>query len=364
MPLFSAKKGRDEDQARPEIPALPNAAGENDSAGGDPPGPWQQLTQRLGEARQLLDQANEQVTTYLIRSLQPAGGAGGGGGNDAATAVLAEKIDSLAEKLDRLAAAGPPRETPDEPSAPTAAGVDAVLVALLPLQEKLTGIESRLKSLEERTAAAALDALTPALLQVRDAINQQVGALSGGLQQLQQRLDAGLEEIAEQLAPPEPEESPEFAATPVTSSQWQRAIFGDELSERPGLDFQRHQLINGVLEGDAGACSLVGQLLIFRSALTKDMPPLLKDVGEAYYRWQPKTGTGAGAMEEALVSWLRETCDDAGISNTIELVHPGERFDSTRHSASTRGVEITEVRGWIVLRDNGKVYAKATVAVR
>ena len=52
------------------------------------------------------------------------------------------------------------------------------------------------------------------------------------------------------------------------------------------------------------------------------------------------------------------------MSNTIELVHPGERFDSTRHNASQRGVEITQVLGWIVLRDNGKVYTKASVAVK
>ncbi len=69
-------------------------------------------------------------------------------------------------------------------------------------------------------------------------------------------------------------------------------------------------------------------------------------------------------MEQALVAWLKRACEAAGIPNTIELVHPGERFDSARHTAATRGVEITEVRGWIVLRDNGKVYTKASVAVR
>jgi len=71
-------------------------------------------------------------------------------------------------------------------------------------------------------------------------------------------------------------------------------------------------------------------------------------------------------METALAAWLKETCAEAGIANIIELGNPGERFDSTRHTASTRGggVEITEVLGWIVLRDNGKVYTKATVAVR
>jgi hypothetical protein len=69
-------------------------------------------------------------------------------------------------------------------------------------------------------------------------------------------------------------------------------------------------------------------------------------------------------LEESLVRWLRRTCEAAGIFNSVELVHPGERFDSTRHSAATRGVEITQVQGWVVLRDNGKVYTKATVTAR
>jgi hypothetical protein len=94
------------------------------------------------------------------------------------------------------------------------------------------------------------------------------------------------------------------------------------------------------------------------------MPPLLKDMGEAYYRWRPKVRPRPDPMESALVEWLGETLQDAGIANTVALVHPGERFDSSRHTAASRGVEITEVRGWIVLRDNGKVYTKANVAVK
>ena len=85
---------------------------------------------------------------------------------------------------------------------------------------------------------------------------------------------------------------------------------------------------------------------------------------EAFYRWQPKTAATANPMEDALVAWLTETMQDTGIGNTIELVHPGERFDSTRHSAASRGVEIAEVQGWIVLRDNGKVYTKAAVSAK
>jgi hypothetical protein len=91
---------------------------------------------------------------------------------------------------------------------------------------------------------------------------------------------------------------------------------------------------------------------------------LLKDLGEAYYRWQPKTSPGNNLFEEALVRFLQRSCESAGIYNSIELVHPGERFDSSRHNAASRGVEIVQVLGWIVLRDNGKVYTKAAVEVR
>ena len=108
----------------------------------------------------------------------------------------------------------------------------------------------------------------------------------------------------------------------------------------------------------------MGSLLLFRSAAADKMPPLLKDIGEAFYRWQPKTSNRPSELEKALVEWLMRACDQAGMANTIELVNPGERFDSLRHNASRPGVEITQVLGWIVLRDNGKVYTKASVAVK
>ena len=76
----------------------------------------------------------------------------------------------------------------------------------------------------------------------------------------------------------------------------------------------------------------------------------MKDIGEAYYRWRPQLGGGgADEMEQALVASLLRTCEQAGISNTIELVHPGERFDAARHHASERGVEVVRPLGWIVL---------------
>ena len=109
--------------------------------------------------------------------------------------------------------------------------------------------------------------------------------------------------------------------------------------------------------------AIAAGLACFQSASAERLPKLLKEIGEAYYAWQPKRVPGANPLEEALTAWLQRTCEAAGIANTIELVHPGERFDATRHNASSRGVEIAEVYGWIVLRDNGKVYTKANVAV-
>ena len=353
MALWHAKKDQNQDQVTIEVPDTPQAAG------GDQPGQLQELTERLDQLGQLLGKANEQVAAYLMRRESQAAA---GDADDDADGALSEKIDSLAERLDRLAAGGPARDPSAAEPAAKAADEEELRAALHPMQEKLDQVDAKLKSLVDKAAGAGSeDAPGPTLLQVRDAVNQQLGALADGIRQLQQRLDAGLQEVADLLRPQQPEEP---ASGPATSSEWQRIIFGAELAEHPGLDFQRQQLLNGLMGGDAGACSLVGQLLVFRSAMTDKMPPLLKEIGEAYYRWQPKTRPGSNKMEELLVEWLKETCEDAGIPNTIELVHPGERFDSTRHSATTRGVEIAEVRGWVVLRDNGKVYSKASVAVK
>jgi hypothetical protein len=191
-------------------------------------------------------------------------------------------------------------------------------------------------------------------------LREQVAGVAEAIRRLQDQLDRGLERLAEVLAPSAAAGEPE----PVSSSGWEKAVLGSDMAGQPGLTFQRNQLLNGVLEGNAAACALAGQLLVFQSAPAERLPPVLKEIGEAYYRWQPKTRPGNSPFEESLSGWLQRTCEAAGLHNTIELVHPGERFDATRHNASTRGVEITEVHGWIVLRDNGKVYTKANVTVR
>ncbi len=249
----------------------------------------------------------------------------------------------MGEKSDPVLAAGP---DPAVPSSTTAGLADDVLKNFLQLlRQKLDDLRQ-----EQRELSMALGCLG-------ETVEARFAALAERLRQ----------EPAPPLPnPPAAPAAPAIVATAAApaAGDWQRAILGRELAEHSGLVAERQQLFAGLFRGDPAACGLAGQLLIFQSASAERMPPLLKDVGEAYYRWQPKTQSRPGVLEQALVRALQRACEAAGISNTIELVGPGERFDSTRHNASMRGVEITAVHGWVVLRDNGKVYTKAAVSVR
>jgi len=303
---WAEKKDADKDEANSKAADQPSACA------GDEPAQLHQLLARLGEIEALVGHTTQQVVAYLIH------------------------------RQSKLSAAGE-------------SGSGAIT-------ERLDQIEARLKSLSLTTAVPEpSDSLAAAVGQLRESVHEQQEALSTALRQLRQQLEDGLARLAECRQPAPPDEP---AATSTTGADWQRALLGKQLAEDPALDFQRQQLCDGVLEGHPAACSLVGQMLVFQSSPAEKMPALLKDIGEAFYRWQAKTKPGASKLEEALVSWLQKTADEAGIANTIELVHPGERFDAARHSADGRGVEITEVRGWIVLRDNGKVYTKASVGVK
>lgn len=229
-----------------------------------------------------------------------------------------------------------------------------------PIEEKLDKVADGLSTLSDAVEDEGDSSVS--LKDVLDAVNQQGAAFSALVRQLEGQLAGGLQELVDLVSP---EEEPEGDSQPAgPTALWQSAILGPDLAENPALAFKCQELLDGILEGDPTARSFAGQLLVFQSAPVERLPQLLKEVGEAYYRWQPRKTAGTNPMEDALVSWLRKTCEAAGIGNMVELVHPGERFDSSRHNATSRGVEITEVHGWIVLRDNGRVYTKASVAVR
>lgn len=307
---------------------------------------FQSLAGQLDGLGQLLTQANEQITSYLVYRDGLAQASGDDG-------TLAEKIDSLSQKLGRLTEGA---TAPSADQAPVAADQQS----LGPLAEKIDRIEATVNRLAEsgpstQSSSADRSEAGPPLAEIVDAFNQSV-------RQLHEQANSQFRHLADLLAPAE--EAAEEEAGLGGSAQWEELLLGPDLAANPALAFQRRQLLDGLLGGEPGACALAGQLLVFRSAPPERLPQLLKDIGEAYYRWQPKTTSAANPFEDALVASLEKTCDAVGILNKIELVHPGERFDAGRHTAGSRGVEITEVNGWIVLRDNGRVYTKASVTVR
>lgn len=348
MPLWSGKK---------DDPTVPEPVDSGSSV--KEPERLEDLTTRLSELGRQLAQTNDQVVNYLVHreSQQTSGGEG------QTPAGLEKRLEALADKLDQLARAPAPG---DQVSAASPAGgsfdAPALQAAMGAITQKLDLLEGQLRAFGQHNAGASNDAMAGGLAQLCDGMGAQLTALIEGVQQLHERLDLPLHYLADHLRPQEPDET---QATPAGNSDWQRAILGSDLVGNTTLEYHRQQLLSGVLDGNPDAAALVGQLLVFRSAPTEKLPTLVKDLGEAYYRWQPKqrAGSGNNPMETALVAWITETLQDAGIPNSIELVHPGERFDSTRHTATSRGVEITAVRGWVVVRDNGRVYTKALVDV-
>lgn len=144
----------------------------------------------------------------------------------------------------------------------------------------------------------------------------------------------------------------------------QSIVFGPAIAANVSLEPRRGELIRDLTSGDAAAMTLCGAIMLFRGANTERMPQLLKDIGEAWYAWSPHTADEDDDLRDSLCRWLERTCAEASVPNTIELVRPGDRFDVKRHHARQPGVEVTQVAGWVVLRDNGKVYTKANVSVK
>ena len=75
---------------------------------------------------------------------------------------------------------------------------------------------------------------------------------------------------------------------------WSQIIFGDQLGSVPALSHFSGRLLSEVYGGDIDALGLVGQLIGFRSANAERKPKILKDLGEAFYRWKP-VGDAASA---------------------------------------------------------------------
>ncbi len=176
---------------------------------------------------------------------------------------------------------------------------------------------------------------------------------------LEQLLESRFTKIDNTLAPEETDQEPSAS----DSAEWERAVLGEYLYEDSELVDQRHELIQGVLAGNENARAFAGQLLLVQAASKGDLTQHAKALGEAFYRWRPKTKDVNTPMEQALAALLEKRFETVNLRNRIELVRPGDQYDRFRHHTDGRGVEITTVRGWIVLRENGKPSAKANVDV-
>ncbi len=144
----------------------------------------------------------------------------------------------------------------------------------------------------------------------------------------------------------------------------EQLVFGKDLCDDYSLDSRRKELLDGVLAYEATAIGLAARLMLVRAAGAEELPSLLKEIGEAYYRRHPKMTDVTDHLEASLVKDLHKRIVSVGLRNSIELVCPGDRYDATRHVSPDRGVEVTAVRGWAVLRDNGKPLTKANVGLR
>ena len=350
LPDFAAKEDNPLKSAREPTPP-PVSGGRQD--------PLPALTQRLEDLGRLVEEAREQVTSYLLHRESLSG-------NDDSARLLARKVDALAERLEQggaaVTASGGERDgsTNDAALKTTIKSIDSLKDALVPAITKLRDSQTE----QHNAQAASIRQLAELVPQYFNALPQYFTAIQQQVAAAQQHADAGLRTIVDILRPPP---AAGASAAAAVGGDWQEALLGVESRANNARLQPRDsqvRLLGGVLRGDPAACGLVGCLLQFRAAAADKMPPLLKDIGEAFYRWQPKSSSRSSELEKALVQWLMRTCDQAGMANTIELVGPGERFDSLRHNAARPGVEITQVLGWIVLRDNGKVYTKASVAVK
>lgn len=192
--------------------------------------------------------------------------------------------------------------------------------------------------------------------------------LREALDAIQKRLDTLLEQCAGLLpAPPAPPPENPWKVATQTEDLWEKVFLGEELCADAELGALRRQLVANVVDGVATARALAGELLLVQTAAKDQVPEIFKHVGEAYYHWRPRLPPGCGEddpLEKALANWLSRHARIMGLPNSIQLVRPGERFDASRHVSSGRGVEITDVHGWVVLRDNNKVYTKAAVSLR
>jgi hypothetical protein len=214
-----------------------------------------------------------------------------------------------------------------------------------------------------------LESLTESVSQELSAIRETQGRLLRIIEDHQRTLAQELDALArrfdalETVLKPTARRSEPMPVSAEQAALWEPVIFGSAFSQDESFQSDRLALIYDLWRSDPAACALVGQLLLFFSANEAQRPQFLKDLGESFYRWRPKVEGNDHPLELALAGALEKACEHAGTRRKIDLVRIGTRFNPTYHRASERGSDVTDVLGWIVLREDGSVYQKASVRV-
>ena len=317
------------------------------------------IASSLDKINGLMDEAKKQLTNHLLQEGKKAPAESA----SVDLSPLKSMIESVLTRLDEMGSKlGQSAGSGAVASSPNAAAKQDVA-------EAVTHI-SGLFDTQNHNLQVAFNAIDS---KINDAVNYLVANLKGAT------APGSAAPVAEAPKPapaPQPEPQPAQQSAPIIQSvvskvtggisrdQLMKIILGADLCSNGALSVYREELLDGFLRGDRASAGLIGAMIEFQSSTPERMPRLLQDIGEAYYRWHPKRGQGADPFERALAHNVCALCEANGIKNTIELVETGQRFDSGRHNSNSRGVEITEVKGWVVLRDNGKVYTRAAVEVQ
>ena len=173
MALWPGKKDQTNARPQPDAPDFDNldAPEGNESL--------HELTDQLGKLEELFEDANRQVAAYLLKRESQTGSARDAK-DDGPDDDIAEKIDALAEKLDKLSGTGPSDDAPDAKPDAGSHSEESLQAALAPLQAKLDQIETKLQAAANTAASSTqFGALSETLGHVSNNLNGHHQAIAG-----------------------------------------------------------------------------------------------------------------------------------------------------------------------------------------
>ncbi|MDO4582759.1 MAG: hypothetical protein Q4D62_01530 [Planctomycetia bacterium] len=225
-------------------------------------------------------------------------------------------------------------------------------------KSKATGSGGSETAIDSRLFSQALSPVIERLDALGEMLGETLWERFSRLEEQLNRVGNGRESV------PSPPSQTSTSVPAASVSGLESAIFGESLMGVPEIAGERQALLQGVLANDVDSRYFAGLLMMFQSSTPEKMVLLLKDLGEAFYRWNAHAPYHCEMFESILAQWAQMLCESVGLPNSVEIVRVGQRFDSSRHSSTSRGVEVTQVHGWVVLRGNGSVYSKALVDVQ